>query len=141
MTGFREIIDRFIKEPLGKLSFLKNYISAKTAAVFLIVLLIAAAVFAGMKIIPHMFKKDTASVSEQADNDDLLEIDIDISDFLIPEEIRTLDEFKWVPYRGVKEKWSDEDVQEFWIPPEDTVREAAEEKNEKHIKELFESVP
>ena len=141
MIDLRETVDKFVKEPLKKLSFLRNYISVKTAAVLLIVLLASGALFAVLKIIPETVEKDPLSDSVKADDNDLVEIDIDISDFLIPEEIRSLGEFKWVPYRGVKEKWSDEDVKEFWISPEETVREIAEEKNEKSINELFESVP
>ena len=138
MIDFREAADRFIKEPLKKLSFFKRYISVKTAVVSLAVLIAAALLFTGFRIIPGILEKDHAG---NADNEDLVEIDIDISDFRIPEEITSLDEFKWEPYRGVREKWDEEDAAEFWIPPEETVRKAAEEKNDRFINELFESVP
>ena len=141
MINFREAADRFVKEPLKKLSFLKRYISVKTAALSLAVLIAAWLLFAGLRIIPGMSGKDNPDNAAEADNEDLVEIDIDISDFRVPEEITSLDEFNWVPYRGVKEKWSDEDAREFWIPPEETVRKTAEEKNDKYINELFESVP
>ncbi len=140
MKRIWEAINRFFKETLERFPFFKGVFSLKTALGVLAVLLLIAFVAAGIRIIPRLAGSDVKSIVKSSEND-LIEIDIDMSDFIIPEEIRSLDEFKWVPYRGVKDKWDQEDVDEFWISPEETVRQAAEEKNRKHIEELFESIP
>ena len=135
----REISDRFIIGPFKKLSELRKFISPKAAASVLAVLIILSAVVAGAKLIPALMNSGDDSVSYK--KDDLVEIDIELSDFLIPEEIRSLDKFSWVPFRAPRKKWSREEIDEFWINPEETVRKAAEEKNKKHIESLFESIP
>ncbi len=140
MFDFREITEKYIRPLYGKLSFLKHYISGRTALIALAAVIGVSALVAGIRIIPPLFS-GSGKTEKAMPPDDLVEIEIDISDFLIPEDIKSIEEFRWVPYRGMKKKWSREDAEEFWINPEETVRKAAGERNRKHMEELFESIP
>ncbi len=122
----REILDRFIIEPFKKTAGVKKIYLSKDNCCSFVSLFVSAALITGVKLIPSLMSSDDDSVSYK--NNDLIEIDIELSDFLIPEEITSLDKFSWVPYRSPRKKWSREEIDEFWINPEETVREAAEKK-------------
>lgn len=123
--------------------YIKNHINLKTAVLIILIPVLLAGLFAGIRFAPFWSTFTSGSNDEMqlTDKTDSFNIEIDISDFIFPEAITNLDKFNWVPYRGIKEKWSSEDVEKFWIKPEIIINEEASEKNRENMKKLFESIP
>jgi hypothetical protein len=130
---------KFLKDFTGR--YIKGRFKLKTAVLIILIPVLLAGLFAGIRYAATSFFHVNNDEMQFTEKTDSFDIEIDISDFIFPESITNLDKFNWVPYRGVKEKWSSADVAEFWINPEIIVNEEASEKNRKNIKKLFESIP
>ena len=141
MVQFKDFSEKYIKPVFEKMFFFRKYFSKKIITALILIPVFAVIVFTGVKITSSKFRNNYDVNETVIKDEDSFDIEIEMSDFLIPEEITSAEEFRWVPFRGVKEKWSQEDAEEFWIKPETTVRETAAEKNRRNIDNIFESVP
>ena len=63
------------------------------------------------------------------------------SRLLLPEDKRGLIADDHVPLRSRRLKWSREQVDRFWIPPESIVLQLLKKENDAVLEDIFESVP
>ncbi len=123
------------------MEYLRKFFNIKNGVILLLSIL---SVFSGFLIVRHFSSLSDGGegyheeVSVSAEDTD---IEIDISDFLIPESIASAAELNWVPYRGVEDIWSQEEVDRFWKAPEVIIYETFSKKNRESIEKIFEDVP
>ena len=123
------------------MKYLKRYLNIKSAVVFILIPVVLLFVFSGIKTLIGIYTGGNNYDTVYTENDNSIDIEIDSSDFLIPESITSLSEFSWIPYRGVKDNWSQKEVDRFWIKPEIIINETFTKKNIDNMNNIFESIP
>ncbi len=59
----------------------------------------------------------------------------------IPEEYTQLYQQEWHPYREVHSRWSEEQIDSFWIDPQDLIEEVLQKKSDREVEEFFKEIP
>lgn len=77
----------------------------------------------------------------QTEADKIVEKQIDMSRFIIPESYMKFRDENWIPFRPDKERWTSIDTGPYWQDPEKLILEYLEIQNEKLIDELFKDIP
>lgn len=60
---------------------------------------------------------------------------------VLPDDFSGSDELSWVPYRPRRERWTQEQINEYWLDPTDIGLDVLDAKVEKHVQSLLEEVP
>lgn len=66
-----------------------------------------------------------------------IESEIDITEFIFPEEFRNVWEDRWYPYRPQFKQWSTEQVEFFWVEPEELLLQHLEKINQEKLESIF----
>ncbi len=77
----------------------------------------------------------------QAEADKIVEKQIDMSRFIIPESYMKFRDANWIPFRPDKDHWVSIDTGPYWQDPEILILEYLEKQNENLINELFKDIP
>ena len=71
----------------------------------------------------------------------LMEVETDMTRFIIPESYKHLREDRWMPFRAQRNRWSWEEIEPYWQDPEKLILKYLEGRNEDLIDEIFKDIP
>ena len=60
---------------------------------------------------------------------------------VLPEDFAGSDELEWVPRRPRREVWTDDQIADYWLDPDEIGREVLDDQVEEHIRALLQEVP
>ena len=111
--------------------------SRQEIKIFLLVVLLGSLVAVIITLLVMLVPRMNSEEGEPAGRDLPIESEVDITELIFPEEFRNVWEERWYPYRPQFKQWSTDQVEFFWVEPEELLLQHLERINREKLETIF----